>query len=611
MIKLEYNLQDLDKPLNDIFTRSPEKWNYMLNLKAIIGSAFSNLERLFKGCFGQGLDLDCTAQQYEVFKRVFPVIGKILEKCDKRESMSDLCLKLLIIRNECMHARSRLFDDSITLDARLIKALPNYGTHPYVSEDGRLTLAGLLAILLCMANKEMTGSMAASGLSEFIHQIGLFKGYAAIYGKAFGEILEAQLGTDLEAEIRTEKGNDPMTALWGEYLRKVKVAEGEFEYKDSETFENSLHIVRGSMKSEGGRLVLRIRKGSFYHLYFPEEYCLAIDDVPYFTELANKVPPFMLIPFLYRAGVKRLYRGVLTERQEELCGKLNKAKFYVDKNVNILLLGNSVSDQRKMSQSAMPPTLYCFLNLEQNLYWHHAEEIQSANQYSTLADGLKAIQLNQRLIDEAVALRNFFAHGFILGDYYGRAMATYRKFNLCDVIRVFRELVEAIVPVDLFAGNRLMGDVAGRLAEQLADMKYKDYAKKWEQIIDGHRPLNDQLFKPMLRVQNSCLTKELEEELGWFFYNKRFTRYTVFDIEVHPDMVLKCNGQPIGMNEVKIVLMKREINLSDIFGPIGQKEFATVESTKNPLVNFADRKVAINTYLNFVFCLCFTHFKYL
>ena len=586
MINLEYDLEDLRKPLNEIFTQEPQKWNRLINYKALFGAMFANLERLFKGCFGQEIDMDCTPMQYELFLRVFPVIKKALEAADGIETLKQLCKKLGALRNACMHVHSVLFDSTLYMDARFMSELPNYSPYPYLDKQGRITLAGLFAILMCMANKEMVGCMAASGISDLCNKIGLFAGYDSLYGKMFSEVLEKQLGTDLEAEIRVVKGNDPLTALWGEYRSKVKADGANFEYYSSAQEENSIYKVRGTLTEEGGRLTLTINRGSFYHLYFPEEYKLFIDDIPYFVELANSVPPFMLIPYLFRKGIHALRHGLLSEADETLLRKLNKAKFYVDKNVNIILLGKTVSDQRAMSQAATPQALYCLLNLEHNLYWDYEEQIQSKKNYSTLAEGLKAVGVKQSLIDDAVALRNFFAHGSILGDYGGRGRNSYKRFELVDVIRVFKELVLALEDKCPRAHNRLMGDVAQRLAEQMADMKYKDYSQKWDKIIHSHRPILGETQKPLIRIKSSYLTKEREEELGWFFYDKRFSRYTVFEVPVDPTLKLKCNDQEVGTDRLYIVAMKHSIDLTEVLGQWARNGFECVEQWKNPLVRY-------------------------
>ncbi len=110
--------------------------------------------------------------------------------------------------------------------------------------------------------------------------------------------------------------------------------------------------------------MFEVEKHSQYHVYYPDGYQLWIEDRNYFIELANSVPPFMLIPFLLRSNIKRLNRNSMTPEQIRLLSKLNHAKFYMDKNVNTLFLGDKYSDLRLMSQSATPQAVFCLLKIE-------------------------------------------------------------------------------------------------------------------------------------------------------------------------------------------------------------------------------------------------------
>ena len=151
---------------------------------------------------------------------------------------------------------------------------------------------------------------------------------------------------------------------------------------------------------------------------------------------------------------------------------------------------------------------------------------------------------------------------------------------------MFKDLVLALESRDIRSHNRLMGDVAQRLAEQLADMKYKDYAQKWDQIIYRHRPWMEQMIKPMMRIDNSYLTNEMEEELGWFFYDKRFSRFTVFEVQIDPSIKLVCNRQAAGTDRLLIILMKRNVDLMEVFGKLGKDGFEKTDEWRNPLVRY-------------------------
>lgn len=540
MQRLEYDLNDLKLPISEVFSNHPEKWNELINLKALLGVYLSNLDRVFKGVFGQELQLEGTKEQYELFKKVFPVVGEAMEKSFGLQGFAGFCGKLAGIRSTCMHAFAKVSAMTESIDAAFMRNLPNwnYRELPYVVHGDKLTLAGLLAILLCMGNKEMVAQLMASGISPFVSRIPLWRDYRLARGKNYPIMLEQQLGTDLEQEIRTVKGEDVYSSIWGEYAFRLKGTPDAFQYYNQE--KDALYRVRGSWKD--GKLI--IQKGSNYHVYFAEEYELEIADEAYFVECANHVPPFLFAAYLYRKGVKRFDRDSLSEDDKKLFPKLNKAKFYVDKNIHVILLGKSVSDQRMVYQNAAPQALYAILNLEWNLRNRHRGEIEQFSRYSTIKESLLVAGVDQRLIEDTLFLRNFFAHGSIFGDFIGMTDTSFRKIELLDCITVFQRLVTALKDTEPDAAKSLQEDIKMRLAEQLIDMKYKALSKAWVAPLQG-TPFNWVDYgKTMQRIEKSYVTEEAEGALAWFTGEDSWTRYNVY--RFHSARGMKLSG----INEV-------------------------------------------------------------
>ena len=585
MKRIRYDFSDLNQPISEVFTNHPEKWEELINLKALLGAYLANLERVFRGAFGQELELEGTQEQYDLFKKIFPVVGAAMDKSFGQAGLNGFCRKLSAIRNTCMHGFSKVSQMTETVDYTFMRALPNWAhyQYQYVTNGNRLTLAGLLAILLCMGNKEMVTHLMTSGIAPLVERIGLWRGFQECRGKAFAEALEIHLGNDFEQEIRTNPGYDIFSAIWGEYAFRVEGDQSSFMYLSEKGNKHSVYRVTGSLTEDGGRLF--IKKGSIYHVYFPEDYELEILDKEYFIECSNKVPPFLFVAYLYRKGVHAFDRNSLSEDDIKLFPKLNKAKFFVDKNIHVILLGKAVSDQRTVHQAATPQALYAILNLEWNLRKAHKKEIERFSFYSTIKESLQIAKVKHSLIEDALSLRNFFAHGSIFGDYVGKMDNTYRKFELADCIDVFKNLVLALRENDRGIADAFQRDVSERFAEQLVDMKYKALTKIWYQAYNGTNIDWETYGRTMMRISHSYITSDIEERLSWFKTDSDTARFDVVEIEAPEGLTFMPNGQYTPKGRLTIAMFEMPVELETAFGD-QLDAYRIVEESKNSLVAY-------------------------
>ncbi len=193
----------------------------MINLKALLGGCFSNLERLYFGVFGEGLDLKGTPEQYELFKRVFPFLGEAMDRTFGQEGFKIFCRRMVLIRNACFHAWAGLSNSGISFGQNFLAELPNHSPHPYADDGWRITLAGLIALLLLMCNNESATYFLKSGNYGLVIETGLFPEYGNLETKDVPARLESEFGNSFETDIRTVKGDDPVSALCGEYASRV------------------------------------------------------------------------------------------------------------------------------------------------------------------------------------------------------------------------------------------------------------------------------------------------------------------------------------------------------------------------------------------------------
>ena len=558
----------------------------MLNMKALIGSLLASLDRVFLGSFGYGLDLEGTEEQYELFKKMFPAIGRALEKTTGREGMVSLCEHLSSYRNSCMHPNVAVHRKMARIDPSFVNELPNYSDHPYILENTRLTLAGFLAIAMMMSNKEMLGNFFSAGIFTLANEIGLFPDYKKLNGRDYSRRVEEVFGTDFEVELRRVKGNDLHSALCGEYAGRVRPSEGGWNcYMNGKSIQGSDYFVFFRIDDyAGGRKLLRVKKGSFYHVYFPIELSVSIEDEDYFIELANMVPPFMILPYLFSSGIGVVNKQNFSEDRIFLYSKLNKAKFYVDKNVNTILMGNNFPDIRIISRSVAPQALYCLLKLESDLSAELKINEDKDNPMETrLADVLVKVGISNDLMRETISLRNFFAHGSVFGDYVGKAMIGYMKIGLEHCLTIFRKLVDELKTKHETIAANLRLNVATRVCEQISDIKYKAALSMCAPIINGFEIDFDQYSKTMKRILNSYVRTETEEMMGQLMTDVGGSRYQVCDCLVNPGIKISISGQTFNGDRI-LLFSSFPIDAHKIFGM--ETENRLISSTKNPVVSY-------------------------
>ncbi len=577
----KFNASNLGLTIENVFGGGAVDWPELINLKVLLGTYLSNLERVFRGVFGQELELEGTAEQFELFKNVFPVMGEAIEKSFGQPGFGGFCKKLSAIRNTCLHAYSDIHGKTGIIDRNFINSLPNYGRYKYVDDSGNLTLAGLMAILLCLGNKEMVQQLMVSGVAGMVGRIGLWPCFEKCGGRAYPDSLETQLGNDFEETVRRSSGDDIYSSIWGEYENRCWRDGERFSYSSNRHSKRSIYHVSGTISTD--ETVLFIEKGSYYHVYFADNYELTIEDKDYFIQLSNSVPPFLFVVYLYRKGVRVFSKSSLDEREIGLIPKLNKAKFYVDKNVNTLLLGKTVSDQRTVHQAALPQALYAIINLEKNLI--DATGVVYENGYSTIKGSLGSIGVDEKLIEDTLILRNFLAHGAIFGDYATRDDFTYRKIELLDCLDVFKRLVVSLKPLDARSASSFKYDVACKLAEQLIDMKYKAMSKLWNKAYEGE-PIDWEAYqKSMGRVKYSYVNAEVEESLAWFKGPNLVSRYYVTEIESIRKMEFRPTFQELPAGGVTIITTRGNAFLDECFGA-RLDSFGIAKKRKNSLVAY-------------------------
>ena len=122
-----------------------------------------------------------------------------------------------------------------------------------------------------------------------------------------------------------------------------------------------------------------------------------------------------------------------------MISKLNRPKFYVDKNLQVLLLPSTVSDFRIVSSVFTDSLQKILLSLESFIY--KTRKIDRNNEFSSLGIALQCINTPNDIIKETKYVRNFVAHGYILNEHIIYKNET-RVYSIKYVIKSLVKLCE-------------------------------------------------------------------------------------------------------------------------------------------------------------------------
>ena len=373
-------------------------------LKANILSAVIDIERTIKGTFG--CDLSLSNVSVLKLKQIFPNVCQEIFHITDSQSVDFLGSILSSIRN--MNAHARIFTDDIFIFNHDFSFLKNHKVyhHKISYFNTELTTAGYIYIILNFLREE---SISTLSKSDFIFS--LISEGEHIFSN--GEKFVSQISkVNLEIPIRELKGNNIFDATLGDYKELVIREDDSFLAKIGQA-NNPTFNVEFNIKEDS----ILIKRNSLSRVYYEDDYQLHIEDINLHIYLSNQLPPFALVDFLYKKKITRLNKDTFNEIQDEFdkIRKLNYPKFYIDKNLDVLLMPESKADFRLISSIFINGISKFMINLESLLY--KEKKLKLDESYSTIDSALKSIHMDNHLKADIKNLRNFVTHGYILDEY--------------------------------------------------------------------------------------------------------------------------------------------------------------------------------------------------
>jgi len=397
-------------------------------LKANILSAMIDIERTVKGTFG--CDLSLSNISVEKIKQMFPNACQEIFYINDYQSVTFLGSMLNSVRN--MNAHARIFTDDLFIFNHDFSFLKNHKIyHNEISYfNSELTIAGYIYIILNFLREKSISTLSKSDLIFSLISEGEY-----IFSN--GEKFVSQISkVNLEIAIRELWGNDIFDATVGDYKELITIEDDTYQVKIGPV-NNSSFSVGFTIKED----TVLIKKNSLSRVYYDDDYQLIIEDINLYIYLSNQLPSFAFIDFLYKKKISRLNNYIFNEIKEEFekILKLNYPKFYIDKNLDVLLLPDSKADFRLISSIFVNGISKFIISIESLVYKENNLKLDES--YSTIDNALKSIHMDNHLKANVRHLRNFVTHGYILDEY----MIGYnnrKQFTIKYSLLVLRDLLK-------------------------------------------------------------------------------------------------------------------------------------------------------------------------
>lgn len=522
------------------------KKNYEYYFKSSLLSALLDFERTIKGTFG--CDIFLKNADITVLKDNYPNFFSSIFDVEDHKDLRRVGNLLEILRNINAHAFLSEKDFKFfEFDFSSLQKQPKMNESISYYEDG-ITVAGIIYLILNLLREE---SISVLTKKDFIFSIVSKGSYRQDNGNEFVSKISK---VNLENEIRTNIGNNVIDSIVGSFPIEQNGNEflTEIGSKNNPTF-----YVKGVIENNN----IIIYKGSRTKIFYDREYNLEIIDEDLFIKLSNKYPPFVLLDILFKFDIHQFDKSkyIMIEKNK-LLEKLNKPKFYVDKNLDILLLPKTISDFRLMSSILVDSIIKIILLLENYIY--RTRKIFRLK-YSSLGIALKEIGMPNDLIKEVRFLRNFAAHGYILNEYM--IYRDERKhFTIDFIIDTFAKCLSYFKENQIDIYNNFSMFINKFLINTLISGKYKLIVTSSRKAIKNNLEFD----------KNDFLKKSLFVKNSFFNINK----FEKFDIRfLKNSMLIKLNIEgfkyPFYLNNNnKDIMLFQEMSKNCGFTIINQKE---------------------------------------
>lgn len=431
--------------------------SFEIVLKSAFLSGITDLERTIRGTFD--CDLNFANVDIAMLNKMFPCAAAMFNVSNSY-GLSRLSRFLTLFRNINAHALiSKGDNEFFEIDYSFLQNQAVFDDRIKYYEN-EITLAGIIFLLLNFLRGESIANLCKK---NFLFGL-ISKGEFAMDD---GYQFVTQIShVNLEMPIRQDNANTVFDAMIGNYRKNAEISEEYFDVKIG-LLNYPTYKVSGSLIGN----LLKINSGSLTKTYYKKDFLLQIIDEKSFIELSNQLPPFVLVDFLYQMDISVLdcsAVGVVKEKYKVI-SKLNRPKFYVDKNLSVLLMPSSISDFRIISSLCRDAIGTILLSVENFIY--KTRKIKRDGGYSSIGTALSYLNICDKVHKMVKYLRNFVAHGYVL-DEYMLYKSEKQQFTIEFIIKAFKALLDACGSIQDIRSN-ILWNVKEYLINTLVGTKYK------------------------------------------------------------------------------------------------------------------------------------------
>lgn len=350
----------------------------------------------------------------------------------------------------------------------------------YIAYNGELSFAGLIFIILNLGREKSIESLTKKNQVIGLISCGSFK---VDDGNQFVKDISK---VDLTIPIREDNKESVASSVIGNMIHKFSCGlDNRYTYellKGGEIYQNKIDAIITNAN-------VFIKCGSLTNIYYENSFDLKITDKDHFVELSNQFPPFIFVDLLYKLGIQKFdndaYKFITETKNWDRFSKLRYPKFYVDKNIDILLADEKHSDIRFNSNVCNGSMVAIFLRLEKSIIKFNHINIGEFG-YSRVHRLLEEIGCPKYLCEQTRLIRNLVSHCAIIGEYCVSINQTY-QFTFENIISYLMDLLDFFKIYDqLDVYDALKKDISGLFIGQIISIRAKLFSQETVKLLQSY-----------------------------------------------------------------------------------------------------------------------------
>lgn len=408
---------------DDYYFPKPSFKNYF---KSYLQDALVDIERIIRGTFC--CDFSLETADIESLRKMFPNACINLFKIDDETKLQSLSSFLFKARNINSHALPAKADFSFFYNDYSFLEKQYKANRQIIYYKGGLTIAGFIFLIAnFLGNKSLKSLIRKHKLFSFV----INGNFESDDSYQFVDLISK---VNLESPIRTSQNQSILDAVFGRFKEKAIIQNSNFSISIGDDGEETFKAT-GYINDEE----IYIKAGSLTRVFYKHDCLIKVNEPQLFIELSDNLPEFALVDYLFENEIfmfdKITYDSL--NRCIDKLSKLNFPKYYSNKNIKTISLPETVFDFSYLSEIFADASQKILLSLEDYIYCHLMGK--KTNLYSKLFDALSFVHVPNNTIMNAVHIRNWASHGYLLGEYLRTNRQTIR-INETTVIWALYEL---------------------------------------------------------------------------------------------------------------------------------------------------------------------------